>query len=227
MKKVSLLIMVALFSLILCETGLADSGSLGIKLAPVQWREKDLFGSTQKASGMMYGPSVMFRFGDKERWSIGLEGLYGEFEDLSRADIDAMVMYNISPLFGVFVNFKYSWYEFDGTDDPTIGAEVETSGFGGGVGINFEAPLGRSPFFVFANTRIVPMKMKTDVADSDGWALLWSMEGGLAAAFDLGLEHYDISFYSALGYRYRIMRNSDFDESVSIPFVEAGFKQEF
>ena len=227
MKTKMVLGLVILLAVIPTSFCRAETGSLGIRGEYVSWKEKDLFPEEKKASGMMYGPTFLFRFGSRDAWSVEATGLYGEFEELSRANVDLKITYNVSNLFGIFADFKYLWYEYDGTEDADLGDKVNTSGFGGGLGVDFETPIGDSPIFVFANAKVMPMWLDLDVEDADDNAFLWSYEAGLAWAYDFRMDVNKFNVYLAAGFRQQQMRGDDIDESISAPFAEFGFKQEF
>ena len=228
MKKTRAALALIVIILLPASAALGETASIGFRFAYNTWRERDLFDSTKKASGVDYGPTLLYRLGEKENWSIGLEGFYGEFDELNRAEVDVIVGYRISPLFTVFADLKYYGYRYDGRNEADVGEKIKTNAFGGGVGVDFQAPLGQGgPFFIFLNTRLLPMSLRTDVEGGDGTGLLWAYEAGLAYATYLGIEPYDLSLYIAAGYRRQQVKSSKFNETLDSPFVEIGFKQEF
>ncbi|MBN1672418.1 MAG: hypothetical protein JXR37_15365 [Kiritimatiellae bacterium] len=227
MKQIGALLAAAAMLVSWAQDGTAASSSFGFRAAVASWRESDLYGGSESENGTMFGPTFLFRLGDDENVAVGVDGLYGQMGALDRADAEVMLFYYVAPLFGVFADFRYMWGDYDASADPDIGEKVTTTvaGFGGGVTV--DAPLGDSPLFVFANTRFVPVRVSTDVEDASGAGFLWAYEAGLAYAAEVATGAGDSCIYAAGGYRYHQMKGSDFDETMSMPFVEAGFKQEF
>ncbi len=204
-------------------SALAASASYGFRLSDVRWKEKGLIPDERvSADGVMFGPTFLFRLDEDDLWSVGLDGFYGSMDKLDRADIDLTLGYSISSLFTLFLDARYLDYDYDDGD-----VDFGTHGFGVGPGVGVSAPLGTSGMFIFANTRVIPMDLTTDVEDADGTAVLWAYEGGLAygGALDIGVN--DTSLYLALGYRHQQMKGGDFDERLQTPFVEVGIRQEF
>ncbi|MFH0909540.1 MAG: hypothetical protein V1929_12340 [bacterium] len=209
------------------SSGDAESASFGVRLSSTTWKERSLFGEeAQKAEGSMFGPTLLFRLGQDDPWGIGLDGAYGQLDNMDRADTDLSLVYNISPAFGVFADFKYLWYDYE-SDSADRGESISTTGIGLGLGVNVNAPLGSSGFFAFGSMRAVPMSMETDVPDADGTSLLWAYEGGFAYGTPLDLGASDSSIYFSLGYRQQQLKGGEFDETTRQPFAEIGFKQEF
>ncbi len=213
---------------LLAQGAYSETASYGLRLGGAHWKDTALYGDGDYSeSGAMFGPSLLFRPGNSERWAIGVEGLYGSLGDMDRVDADAIVMYEIASMFGIFADVRGMWYDYDLKNDPAWGKSLATTGLGAGLGVNVNVPLGRSGFFLFANTRVLPMRMNTDVPDKDGWAWLWSYEGGLAYAVTLDAIAKNANLYLAAGYRDQRLKNSDFAERLQLPFAELGVRQEF
>lgn len=201
----------------------AETAAYGLRLNVARWEESELFGDrSPDASGVSVGPSLLFRFGEGDELSAGFEGFYGSMSDLDRADLDVTFGYNISALFGVFLDLRYFWYDIE-----KDGAEASNSGLGLGPGVQLNVPFGGSGLFFFANTRVIPMALSLDDSEADDAAVLWAYEGGLAIAIEPNTGVNDSNVYLALGYRHQQMKGSDVDETMQMPFFEAGFKQEF
>lgn len=223
MKLHRILPVAALLLAVAAPWGRAETASYGLRLNVASWEENELFGDeSPDASGVSIGPSLLFRFGEGDEWSAGFEGFYGSMSDLDRADLDLTLGYSISSLFGVFLDMRYFWYDIEKGD-----AEANNSGVGIGPGVQVSVPFGGSGLFFFANTRVIPMALSLDNSEADDSAVLWAYEGGLAIAIEPNTGVNDSNVYLALGYRHQQMKGSDIDEKMQMPFLEAGFKQEF
>lgn len=228
MKRLVTLSVAFAMALVFGQEASAGSASYGFRGGFLTWNEDTLLGDgARKADGLMFGPTFVFRFGDNDQWAAGIDGAYGALGNMDRADCDLTLTYQVSTMFGVFADMRYSWYNYDGSGDADLNAEVTTSGIGLGVGLCVNVPVGESGTFVFANTRIMSIEMSTDVPGADGTPTLWAYEGGAAYAWDFDNEARKGSLYVSAGYRYQQMKGGEFDETIQLPFVEAGFKQEF
>ena len=212
-------------SLALCLLPLcaqAETASYGVRLTHWSWKESKLYGDEVKSSGMAFGPTLLFRIDPSERWSIGLDGLYGMLDDVDRADVNATLGYAVSSMFTVFADLRYQW--FDSELEET--GEVDGTAVGPGLGAAFNAPLGESGFHLFSSVRVSPMFLDYPGEEAPDNAVQWCYEGGLGYAIPVG-EMERGNMYLSLGYRYQQMRASDLDERVGAPFFEMGFRQMF
>lgn len=205
----------------------ADSAAYGFRLSLVDWEEKSLFDERAKEDGVQFGPTIRYDFGDRGQYVAGLDAAYGSISKLARADFDLMLGYNISPSFRLTANLRYLWQELDKGALEKLDSDIKTIGIGAGVGLEGSVPLGYTGFFAFGSTRVAPMRMKTDVDDSDGTAVLWAYEGGLAYSMVMDTIVSDSTVFFAIGYRHQQLKGGDFDEKTTMPFAEIGFRQEF
>ncbi len=228
MKKV--LITLSAFAMIfsvLATNAVADSAAYGFRLSLVDWEEKSLFDERAKEDGVQFGPTIRYDFGDRGQYMVGLDASYGSIGKLDRSDFDLIFGYNISPSFRLFANLRYLWQDLDAGALEELDSDIKTTGLGAGVGLEGSVPLGYTGFFAFGSTRVAPMRMKTDVDDSDGTAVLWAYEGGLAYSMVMDTIVSDSTVFFAIGYRHQQLKGGDFDEKTTMPFAEIGFRQEF
>lgn len=209
-------------------SALAESGAYGFRLYQVDWKEKKLYGEEPVSEdGVAFGPSFLFRLGGGDNLGLGLDGYYLSAGDLERSEIDGRLLYTLSEVFDVSLELRHT------RNDVTFGSggnsrEVGTRGTGPGAGLHFQAPLGDSGLIAFGTTRGYAMSMSTDVEEvDDRWTFLWLYEFGLAFASRIELGVADSSIYVAAGYRHQQNRGGEFDETVEMPFLEFGLRQEF
>ena len=227
MKKHPGCLCAALLLGLMAEGAMAETASGGLKIGPAFWKERSLYNDSKKDdSGMMMGPAFLLRLGRDNDWSLSGEALYGTFGDLDRADVDVMFGYEFSSMFTFFACFKYAWHDFGPSNDPDVPERVTTTGVGGGLGATAKAPLGDTGFLVFLTAKVMPMRMETDVPDADTTAWMWSYDGGIGYGRDLRTLSGG-SVYGMLGYRHQQLRGGEFNETLQMPFIEAGFKQVF
>ena len=205
----------------------ADSAAYGFRLSHLSWQEKSLYEETIKEDGAMFGPTLRFNFGPMEEYVLGFDAGYGSIGKLDRADFDLLFGYNIAPSIRIFANARYIWQDLDAGASETLESDIKTTAIGAGVGLEGSIPIGYSGFMAFGSMRVAPMRVKTDVPDSDGTAVSWAYEAGLAYAWPLDEVTSNSHLFLAVGYRHQQMKGGDFDERVQAPFLEFGFRQEF
>jgi hypothetical protein len=226
-KRIITTIAASVFILGTASTVQAESASYGVRASFMEWQEKKLYDESIKEDGVQFGPTIRYNFGNAAQYTVGFDAGYGSIWDLDRADFDLMIGYDITPSFRLFADLRYLWQDLDARALDSLDSSAKTTGIGAGVGIEASIPLGYSGFFAFGSTRVAPMRMKTDVDDSDGTAVLWAYEGGLAYSMVMDTIVSDSSVFFAIGYRHQQLKDGDFDEKTTMPFVEVGFKQEF
>ncbi|MBA4386639.1 MAG: hypothetical protein C0404_01590 [Verrucomicrobia bacterium] len=222
MKKIYLSMAVLMFVSI--QACLAGSASYGFRVSSVTWKESEIFTDpSAKASGAMFGPSLLFKFPATDSLSLGIDGLYGALDNADRSDWDVTLSYQLAPYFTVFGEFKYLWYEYEVDKDR----KSATKAPGGGLGVGLNVPLVPNGVILFANTRVLTMSVSSDEAGKGGNALMWAYEAGLALPLEFDSGAKDSNFYLAAGFRYQQMKGDNVDERAQMPFAEIGFRQEF
>ncbi len=226
-KTMMMLSATAIIFSVVATTTRADSAAYGFRLSFMDWEEKSLFDERAQEDGVQFGPTIRYDFGNRDQFVVGLDAAYGSIGKLDRADFELLVGFNIAPSFRLFANLRYLWQDLDQGALDELERDIKTTGIGAGIGLEGSVPLGYSGFFVFGSTRVAPMRMKTDVDDSDGTAVLWAYEGGLAYSMIMDTIVADSTVFFAIGYRHQQLKGGDFDEKTTMPFVEIGFRQEF
>ena len=220
--------MILLLGALVAPTARAESGAYGFRIYPLDWKEQKLFGENSVSEDITaFGPSFLFRFGGGDALAVGLDGYYGSGGDLDRAELEGRFIYSPSDAFDISLDLRHTRYDYTARSGERK-VEISTRGTGPGLGLHVQAPLGEFGFIAFGSTRGMAMSMSTDVQDvSDRWTFLWLYELGIAYAQRIEMGLPDTSFYLAAGYRHQQMRGGDFDETVQMPFVEFGVRQQF
>lgn len=227
MNKSLHFICAATICLIAPLTVMAESASFGFRLHDMRWQEKKLYNERVRADGIMFGPEFMYRFGHDQEWAIGAEGLYGSFSGQDHVNLDAHVRYMLTPQVDLLAGVIYKWHDVGASDKTDPNRDLDTSALGGNIGLDMNAPLGHSGFFLFASSRIGPVRMRTDIPDSNTTAWLWRYEGGIAFATHPDAIDANMSLYVAAGYRHEQIKGGDFDQREQAPFISVGVRQSF